>query len=299
VRFIGRHQGAPFFLYLAYNAPHSPLQSTELYLSRFSHIKDVRRRTYAAMVSAVDDGVGKILNELRRRGLEKHTLIFFLSDNGGPTADNRSDNSPLRAGKGSPWEGGIRVPFAAQWPGRIPAGLTYDRPVISMDIFATIAASSHSLISSARPLDGVNLIPYLTGEKTGDPHEALYLRMFDKGAFAVRDGRYKLVVPQTGASAELYDLSQDVAEKHNLAAERQDVVKRLETLRVESSAHRPGLRGSPARPPKEVMLRPTCVGCPRSVGRRVADVLCKRGSHAAMLKHTPLSSVLHCTHPPP
>ena len=231
VKFIGRHQATPFFLYLAYNAPHSPLQATESYLKRFQHIKDVRRRTYAAMVSAVDDGVGRILTELRARGLEKDTLIFFLSDNGGPTADNGSENTPLRAGKGSPWEGGIRVPFAAQWLGHIPAGLTYDRPVISMDIFATIAALANAPRSSARPLDGVNLLPYLTGEKTGDPHEALYLRMFDKGAFVVRDGQYKMVIPQTGAPTELYDLTADIAEKRNLAAERPDVVRRLELLR--------------------------------------------------------------------
>jgi arylsulfatase A-like enzyme len=140
VSFIGRHKAEPFFLYLAYNAPHSPLQASEKYLARFKDIKDGKRRTYAAMVSAVDDGVGEVLAKLRELGIEENTMMVFLSDNGGPTSDNASDNRPLRGGKGSLTEGGIRVPFAAQWPGRIPKGLVYQHPVISLDILATIAA---------------------------------------------------------------------------------------------------------------------------------------------------------------
>ncbi|HRE05095.1 MAG TPA: sulfatase-like hydrolase/transferase [Opitutaceae bacterium] len=229
--FIDRHHAAPFFLFLAYNAPHAPLQATARHLERFSHIPNERRRTYAAMLGAVDDGVGRVLAQLRRHGLIDDTLIFFLSDNGGPTADNASSNKPLRGTKGSPWEGGIRVPFAAQWPGHIPAGLVYTQPVISMDIFATMAALVSPTLPPGRPLDGVNLLPFLTGTQTGAPHDAIFLRMFDRGSFAVRSGTYKLVIPAAGATAELYDLGRDVSESRNLAASLPEVVAELDRRR--------------------------------------------------------------------
>jgi arylsulfatase A-like enzyme len=232
VRFIARNKARPFFLYLAYNAPHGPLQATEKYLSRFPNIKNPNRRTYAAMVSAVDDGVGRVLAELRKQGLEDQTLVFYLSDNGGPMQANASNNDPLRGAKGSPWEGGIRVPFAAQWPGHVPKGLVYEKPVISLDIFATVAALANAPANPARPLDGVNLMPYLTGKQSGDPHGAIYLRMFDKGAFAVRSGDHKLVIPGKGSEAELYNLIRDIGESKNLAAAEPDVVKELEKRRV-------------------------------------------------------------------
>ena len=232
VRFIARHKTRPFFLYLAYNAPHGPLQATEKYLRRFPNIQNAKRRTYAAMVSAVDDGVGRVLAELRTQGLEDNTLVCFLSDNGGPTDANGSDNHPLRGGKGSPWEGGFRVPFAVQWPGHLPKGLLYEKPVISLDIFATIAALANAPGNPDRPLDGVNLMPYLTGQQSGDPHDAIYLRMFDKGAFAVRTGDHKLVIPGKGSGAELYNLTRDIGESKNLAAAEPAVVKELEKRRV-------------------------------------------------------------------
>jgi arylsulfatase A-like enzyme len=228
---VERHKDEPFFLYLAYNAPHAPLQAPEEYLARFPQIRDERRRTYAAMVSAVDDGVGRLLARLRELQLEDDTLVVFLSDNGGPTADNASDNRPLRGQKGSPWEGGIRVPFAAQWPGHIPKGLVYEHPVISLDIFATIAALAQAPLDPARPLDGVNLMPYLTGEKSGPPHEAIYLRMFDRGVFAVRAGDCKLVIPARDAPAQLFDLGSDIGESRNIAASHADELARLEELR--------------------------------------------------------------------
>lgn len=232
VRFVDRHKGHPFFLYLAYNAPHSPLQATEKYLRRFAGIADPKRRTYAAMVSALDDGVGRVLAELRRHGIEDNTLVFFLSDNGGPISDNASWNAPLRGQKSDPWEGGIRVPFVAQWPGRLPKGLKYDQPVLSLDIFATISALAGAPIDPKRPLDGVNLLPYLTGARSGAPHEAIYLRKFDQGAFAVRRGDYKVVIPQQGAPAQLFNLAQDIGESRDLAAKEPRIVAELEKLRV-------------------------------------------------------------------
>ena len=232
VKFIGRHKDGPFFLYLAYNAPHTPLQASGKYLSRFPDIQNPKRRTYAAMVSAVDDGVGRVLSTLRELDLEKDTLVVFLSDNGGPTTVNASSNAPLRGAKGSPWEGGSRVPFAAQWPGHIPKQTVYDAPVISLDIFATIAALAKAPVSADRPLDGVNLIPFLSGEKSGAPHEAIYLRMFDKGAYAVRGGDFKLVIPEKNHAPELYNLKQDVAESRNIAAESSEVAASLDQKRL-------------------------------------------------------------------
>jgi arylsulfatase A-like enzyme len=232
VSFIERNKAKPFFLYLAYNAPHGPLQATEKYLSRFPDIKNPKRKTYAAMVSAVDDGVGRVLAELRKQGLEDNTLVFYLSDNGGPTLDNASNNKPLRGYKGSPWEGGIRVPFAVQWPGHLPKGVTYEKPVFSLDIFATMAALANAPANTNRPLDGVNLMPYITGKNSGAPHDAIYLRMFDRGAFAVRSGENKLVIPNRGKAPELYNLSKDIGESKNLAGSEPSVLKELEERRV-------------------------------------------------------------------
>jgi arylsulfatase A-like enzyme len=232
VQFVTRNKAKPFFLFLAYNAPHTPMQASEKYLSRFANITNIQRRTYAAMVSAVDDGVGQLLGKLRELGVEDQTLVFFLSDNGGPEQANASNNGPLRGSKSDAWEGGIRVPFAAQWPGRLPKGLVYDNPVLSLDIFATIAALAGAPTNSARPLDGVNLLPYLTGKNAGAPHEAVYLRKFDQGAFVVRRGDYKLVIPRSGADPQLFNLGADVGETKNLAATQPKILRELEQLRA-------------------------------------------------------------------
>ena len=133
VAFIEREKDNPFFLYLAYNAPHGPLQATEEYLDRYPDIADEDRRTYAAMVSAVDDGIGRILETLERLGIDENTLIFFLSDNGGAQGKG-SSNRPLRGWKSMPFEGGVRVPFAARWKGTLPEGVDYENPVSSLDI---------------------------------------------------------------------------------------------------------------------------------------------------------------------
>ncbi|MFK7849477.1 MAG: sulfatase-like hydrolase/transferase [Akkermansiaceae bacterium] len=231
VSFIRKNHESPFFLFLSYNAPHGPLQATEKYLSRFSHIKNKKRRIYAAMVSAMDDGVGEVLEELRETGVEENTLIFFLSDNGGPQSKNGSNNAPLRGNKSDVWEGGYRVPFALQWSAKIKAGTVYDKPIISLDIFGTIAALSSAPIAKERPLDGVNLIPFLTGQKQGDPHEALFIRKFDQGRFAVRHGDSKLVIDKADGSPLLFDLSKDISEKNNTAKGHPERVAELNRLR--------------------------------------------------------------------
>jgi len=233
VRFIARNKEKPFFLLLAYNAPHDPQEATEKYLSRFPQILGSHRRTYAAMMSAVDDGVGSVLAELRKDGLEHQTLVVYLSASGGSLDANSSDNYPLRGARDGVWEGGWRVPFAMQWPGHLPKGMAYDQPVLSLDIFATITALANAPVNPERPLDGVNLVPYLTGQKPGAPHDAIYLRMPERSAFAVRGGEYKLVVPAPNQAFELYNLSKDISECKNLAEVNPEVMKELEKKRAD------------------------------------------------------------------
>lgn len=231
VRFVEKHKKNPFFLYLAYNAPHSPLQATKEYLDRFPNILDNKRKTYAAMVSAVDDGVGKLLDKLESLQLDKNTLVYFLSDNGGPEKDNSSDNGVLREGKSSIYEGGYRVPFAMQWKGTVQPGV-YDNPVSSLDIFATIAALSKAPIKKDHPLDGVNLIPYLKDKYKGLPHETIYLRKFDQKGYSVRHKDLKLVLKKDGVP-QLYDLKKDIGEQNDISLQYPDEVNKLEAIRKE------------------------------------------------------------------
>ncbi len=234
VDFIDRNHEQPFFLYMAYNAPHTPMQASEKYLARFSNIEDVRRRTYAAMVSSVDDGVGMILDKLAEHQLDEDTIVFFLSDNGGAT-NNSSINRPLRGNKGDPFEGGVRVPFAVRWSGTIPAGVNYHKPVSSLDIAATIASHSQASVSQEKPLDGVDLVPYLTGKNQSYPHSVLYWRWYDSKRYAIRSGDDKLIIRNSKKDLKkfdkvaLYDLVEDVSEKNNLARSRPHDVSEAES----------------------------------------------------------------------
>lgn len=228
IRFIKRHCGKPFFLYLAFNAPHAPLQAPEEYVRKFEHIPDKRRRLYAAMVNALDDAIGQVLQTIRDLGLEENTLIFFLSDNGGPIGDasNGSRNDPLRGGKGGLYEGGIRVPFAIQWKGNLPSGKIYEYPVICLDIFSTALAAAGISLPKDRKIDGVNLLPYLRNERTEMPHEFLFWRIGGGTWMVVRNARYKLHRRKDG-SVELYDLQADIGEQKNLAKDLPKIAEQL------------------------------------------------------------------------
>lgn len=215
--FVRRHQEKPFFLFLSYNAPHGPLQAPEEEIAKFSHIGDKRRQIYAAMVSIVDQGIGELFDLLDELDLAEDTLVFFCSDNGGPIRANASSNAPLRGSKSDPWEGGIRVPFAMRWPGKVPAGLRYSEPVSLLDIFGTVAGVLDLPENPARALDGVNLIPYLKGEKEGVPHERIYLRMVDRNVFAMREGAFKMVQPHKVNALRLFNLEKDISESTNVA----------------------------------------------------------------------------------
>jgi arylsulfatase A-like enzyme len=210
--FVDKHKEHPFFLYLPFNAVHAPMEAIEKYKSRFASISDERRRTHAAMMAAMDDAIGKVLGKLREHRIEDDTLIFFISDNGGPTAQTTSKNDPLRGVKGQTYEGGIRVPFLIQWKRRVPKNVVYDKPVISLDIHPTAVAAAGG--QPAANVEGVNLIPFVTGQNKGVPHDALYWRFGQQ--WAVRKGDFKLV-QSSGNAPQLFNLTKDIGEANDLS----------------------------------------------------------------------------------
>ena len=251
VEFIDRNKTQPFALTVTFNAPHIlrvvknaqliradydaalaagktldipkvPMArpgDTAKFIAQFPG--DTARADTVATIAALDEAVGRILDKLQQSGLDRKTIVFFFGDNGGHP-ENRSESVPLRDYKWSLYEGGIRVPFLASYPGVFPAGLTFAHPVSTLDIFPTVTA----LTGTTPPanLDGVNLAPFLTGQKTTAPHDALFFSI--NGLGAVRSDRWKLVLATDG-TPELFDLSRDLAEKNNLAPAQPDRVKAL------------------------------------------------------------------------
>jgi len=235
VDFINRHHDKPFFLVAAFVTPHVPMEALPKDLVRFSSDLPLGRRTMLAMMANLDDNIGRILEALRKRNLEEDTLIVFLSDNGGYPG-NYSLNDPYSGSKSQMLEGGIRIPFIVQWKGRLPAGRVYEEPIISLDILPTAVAAAGAEIKSEWKLDGVNLLPFLSGEGKGIPHEALFWRFNmwshkpEQDGWAVRQSDWKLV--RNGwaqAPVALYNLKDDPAEKKNLAAQFPEKVSELRT----------------------------------------------------------------------
>ncbi len=219
VSFIDRHKDKPFFLYAAFNAPHIPGQVPDEYLAQIPDtIADPARRIYLAMVRSLDDGVGSILAALHKNGLDKKTLVIFLSDNGGSllagAAANSANNHPLRGGKAELWEGGIRVPFLMRWTDHIPAGRVLDDPVIGLDILPSLLSLAGAPADPT--LDGVNILPWVEGK---DPVPADRKPFFWKfyGRVAVRDGNLKMIRPDDGKNLELYDMTKDISETKDIA----------------------------------------------------------------------------------
>lgn len=214
VDFIKRHKDEPFFLFASFNAPHAPMQATEADLQLYAHIKDEKRRTYCAMIHRLDVNVGRIVETLEKEGLDENTLIVFISDNGGPVNVNGSINAPFNGQKGTLLEGGIHVPFIMKWSGRLPAGKTYSHPVISLDFAATFLQEASGVAPNEGDFDGVNLIPYLTGENLSSPHESLNWRFTISAA--IRDGDWKLIrLPDR--LPMLYNLAEDISEQNDVA----------------------------------------------------------------------------------
>ncbi len=245
VSFINNHAAQPFFLYLAYNAVHDPYDvPPDKYIQRVSYITDPARKIYAAMVVAMDDGVGQVVQALQTNGILDNTLIVFLSDNGAPTSNFGAtdvSNAPLRGYKLDMLEGGIRVPFAVQWPARLPAGVVLQDLVSSLDIFPTVAAAAGLSLPTDRVHDGLDITPYLAGEQAS-PSRTLFWRWFGLGStgpldslttiWAVRNGPFKLVVERAKETLPpaLYKLTTDIGETKDLSAQKPAEVASLQNL---------------------------------------------------------------------
>ena len=233
VEFVQRHKDERFCLFLSFNAVHGPMQATRQDLDRFAHIANRDRRACVAMNYNMDLNIGRLLDQLESSGLTKKTLVFFYSDNGGNGMPKNSSNRPLRGYKGETLEGGIRVPFVVQWKGTIPAGRALDEPVIAMDIVATALRAAGFEMGAAPKLEGIDLMPYMTGRKTGLKDR--YLFWDNSVNWAVRDREWKLVSTSSrggsprGRVNGLFRLSNDKSESRDLAGAYPEVAKRLET----------------------------------------------------------------------
>ena len=241
VAFVRRHSDQPFFLYLSFNAVHTPMQAPDRLVTMFSSVQNPVRRIYNAMTNAMDEAIGAVLGQLRASGIEEDTLVFFMSDNGGPTlhryAYNASNNSPLRGSKGTTLEGGIRVPFVVSWPGTLTGNRSFNAPAISLDIAVTAMAAAGIVKQPKMALDGIDLLPHLKGEVNSAPHKQLFWRSW--GQMAIRQGDWKLVSYvakmdegelKRGEPRDimtpyrLYNLRRDMGERQDLAAKEPERV---------------------------------------------------------------------------
>lgn len=210
IRFVEENKDKPFFMYLAYNAVHTPIEAKEDDLEKY---KNNPRQYLAAMTWSLDQNIGKLRNKLKELNLLDNTLIYFLSDNGG-AHNNSSQNGPLKGWKGNEFEGGHRVPFIVSWPAKIKPDQKFNGLTSSLDIFRTSLAAAHIKQDDNLQLDGVNLLPYLFKEKQGNPHQELYWRKLEESA--ARMGDFKLVqLKDFGAT--MYNLSQDLGEMNDLS----------------------------------------------------------------------------------
>jgi arylsulfatase A-like enzyme len=274
VDFIERYRDRPFFLYLPHFGVHAPYEAKADKLAHFRKRQPAGGHhdpTYAAMISSVDDSVGRVLARLEELGLAANTLVIFASDNGGvggyraagvKTREGVTDNFPLRGGKGMLYEGGVRVPFIFRWPGRIKAGTVCNEPIIGVDLFPTLVELAHANPPEVQPLDGVSLLPLLLGHSAGLKRDALYWHFpgyLGSGhdvwrttpAGAIRVGDDKLIEFFEDGRLELYNLRADVGQKHDLAKERPDLVRKLhaqlKNWRQTVSAPMPTRRTNPKR----------------------------------------------------
>ena len=226
IGFIKRHKNEPFFLFASLNAPHSPMQATKEDLKKFSYIENELRRTYCAMVYRLDQNVGKILNTLKEEGLERNTMVAFLSDNGGPanSISNGSVNTPLRGQKTTLLEGGIRVPYILKWPSKLDAGKIVDQIILSLDICPTFVNAAGGAFSEKDNYRGVDIIPFLTGKTDKIPHESMEWKYTVSAA--IREREWKLIrLPDR--LPMLFNLSNDISEQNDVALQNLDRTKAM------------------------------------------------------------------------
>ncbi len=235
--FIDRHSDEPFMLYFAMNSPVPPLQVPRAYFERLrDRIPNIHQRAYNGLVLAQDDAIGAVLARLKDLGLEEHTLVIFVSDNG--CAESRpGSNAPFAGGKYTTYEGGIRMPFVMKWPGAIEPGQLYEEPVSTLDILPTVAAACGVSTAGTQPLDGVNLLPYIRQERQGAPHEALFWKL--AGYSAARIGRWKLYLEPRRGIARLFDLIADPQETTDLRQLHPDIFAQLQARYDEWAASLP------------------------------------------------------------
>lgn len=221
IDFIEENKSKPFFSFLSFNAVHTPMEATEEDMKLF---QGHPRQKLAAMTYAMDKAVGSIMDKLKKEGLLENTIVFFLSDNGGPTNSNQSSNLPLKGTKGYEFEGGHRVPFVVQYGDKLKKGTKFEGLTSTMDIFSTVLALIDNKYHIEKPLDGVDLLPFLKGEKKGNPHDELFWRI---GPWtAARKGTYKLISAKELDTA-LYDLAKEINEKTNLKEKDTTIFKTM------------------------------------------------------------------------
>lgn len=233
VSFVENNKENPFFLFLSYNAPHAPLQAPKEDIARYAHIADPKRRVYAAMVDVMDRGIGEVVTALEKNNLRENTLVFFLSDNGGPVPSKRSpnkgtgaSNGEFRGGKTDYYDGGVHVPFIASWPGHIQSGQTYDAPVISLDISRTAVELAGADPVSVHQMEGVNLIPFLNQKKASAPHDALFWRFFGNWSVVSSSG-YKHIRNPGSPRPELFNLKDDVGEQNDILNKHPELAQKM------------------------------------------------------------------------
>ncbi|ANW97498.1 sulfatase [Wenyingzhuangia fucanilytica] len=223
ISFIEKNKNNPFFIYLAFNAVHTPMEATPEDLKRFPNLKG-KRQELAAMTWSLDRACGRVLDKLKKLGLDENTIIVFSNDNGGPTDKNSSINLPLSGTKSNHLEGGLRVPFLIKWPKKLKKDITYNYPVSTMDLLPTFYAAGGGNTADLKDVDGVNLLPFLTGKNNSRPHKDLFWKKETRAVY--RENDYKLI-RFADRPAELYDLSKDTSELNNLATKEPERLKRM------------------------------------------------------------------------
>lgn len=227
IQFIEKNKNNPFFLYIPFTAPHEPYQAQlDLYAKEYSLVNNKNKAVYNAIIRSMDNAIGAICQKLEELNIDDNTLIVFLSDNGSASYTGVTDNTPLKGGKLTQFEGGINIPFIFKWKNHLPENITYTKPISSLDIFTTVAAATNTALPNDRIIDGVNLIPYLTNENQNNPHDKLYWRV--DHVHVIRKGDYKLIYSSRDKWKELYDLKNDKSEKNNLLKQMPEKAEELD-----------------------------------------------------------------------